>query len=70
MVPGGGHCVMFVSSTAPAAAFTLGLFEERGESAYLILNDITDIRYEKGCFVPYEAGTVKKIVLEYGGRQA
>lgn len=55
---------LFVSSTVPATAFTLGLFEERGESAYMILNDITDIRYEKGCFVPYEPGTVKKIVLE------
>lgn len=55
---------LFVSSTAPATAFTVGLFEERGEDAYLILNDITDIRYEKGRFVPYEPGTVKKIVLE------
>lgn len=55
---------LFVSSTAPATAFTVGLFEERAEGAYLILNDITDIRYEKGRFLPYEPGTVKKVVLE------
>ncbi len=55
---------LFVSSTAPATSFTISLFEEREDGAYLILNDITDIRYERDHFVPYEPDTVKKISLE------
>ncbi|OUP83992.1 hypothetical protein B5F07_09065 [Lachnoclostridium sp. An169] len=55
---------LFVSSTAPATAFTVGLFDERPEGAYLVINDITDIRYEKDHFADYTPGTVKKIVLE------
>ena len=55
---------LFVSSTAPATAFTISLFEQREDGAYLILNDITDIRYERDHFVHYEPDTVKKIAWE------
>lgn len=55
---------LFVSSTVPATAFTLALFDERPEGAYLVLNDITDIRYENDHFEEYEPRTIKKISLE------
>ncbi|MDO5392222.1 MAG: CocE/NonD family hydrolase [Eubacteriales bacterium] len=56
---------LYVSSSASATAFALTLMDERTDGcAYLVLNDIMDIRYEKDRFVSYEPGTVKKIVLE------
>lgn len=56
---------LYVSSTAPATAFTLGLFDMHSDGrSFLIFNDITDIRYEKDHFEPYEPNTVKRIVLE------
>ena len=56
---------LYVSSTAPATAFTLALFDERTDgNGYLIFNDITDIRYEKDHFEPYTPDSVKKIILE------
>lgn len=55
---------LYVSSTAPATAFTVGLFDEREDGSYLVLNDITDIRYEKDHFEAYQPDTVKKVTLE------
>lgn len=56
---------LFVSSTAPATAFTMSLFDEHANGdAHLIFNDITDIRYEIDHFVTYEPNTIKRLILE------
>lgn len=55
---------LYVSSSAPATAFTVALVDERTDgNGYLVFNDITDIRYENDRFQEYMPGTVKKLVL-------
>lgn len=55
---------LYVSSSAPATAFTVTLAEERPDgNGYLVFNDISDIRYEYDRFEEYTPGTVKKMVL-------
>ena len=56
---------LYLSSTAPATALTVWLYDVREDgNAYLVYDDGKDIRYEGGQFEHYEPGTVKKVTLE------
>ena len=56
---------LYLSSTAPATAVTVWLYDVREDgSAYLVYDDGKDIRYEGDHFETYEPGTVKKVTLE------
>lgn len=55
---------LYVSSSAPATAFTVTLVDERPDgNGYLVFTDISDIRYEHDHFEEYVPGTVKKMEL-------
>lgn len=56
---------LYLSSTAPATAVTVWLYDVREDgNAYLVYDDGKDIRYEEDHFEAYEPGTVKKVALE------